>query len=127
MKPGGAACRSRDRARQLVEGTPDGGPLCPGDARTLVLLAQLSLAPVDVLTPFAGLDSVSTLYTRIARLTEFGMLAAVRPARWPQVTGRLIYPTDRAIESLAVAWNDDVRALARRLRLRGGDLVLRVV
>jgi hypothetical protein len=94
-----------------------------GEWNTLLLLARLPLLPTTVLERLDALNGPACVYRRLARLTDVGLVAGIRPPIRPGHSPRLLYLTDLGIATLALAHHIEPGWIARTQRLRGADLL----
>lgn len=92
-------------------------------AEILRLLARLPLLDLAVLQQLCGLRGGASLYRSVARLQEAGLVGTIRPPVYRDHSPRLHYLTDLGLATLAFDQNVELNYLARRLHLRGPDLL----
>ena len=93
------------------------------DRRSLLLLTRLHLASETVLERLAGLHGGSSVYRGLGRLGDDGLVAALSPSLRAGHEPRLWYLTDLGLAVVALDQGVEPEPLARRGRLRGGDLL----
>jgi DNA-binding PadR family transcriptional regulator len=98
-------------------------PRRPADHQILQLLTHLPLAPERVLENLVGLHGGASLYRRLDRLANAGLVAAIRPPVQPGYAARLWYLTDLGLATVALDRRIQVEHLARRNRLRSANLL----
>jgi len=98
-------------------------PRRPADHQILQLLTHLPLAPERVLENLVGLHGGASLYRRLDRLANAGLVAAIRPPVRPGNASHLWYLTDLGLATVALQRQIQVEHLARRNRLRSADLL----
>lgn len=96
---------------------------CPGDRRTLLLLAHLPLLSAAVMARLAGLQGPESVDRGLRRLVAAGLIADLRPAVQPGHSPRLWYLTDLGLATVARDQGVDPLSLARRNRLRRDELL----
>src|SRR5690242_20139329 len=90
--------------------------LGPREVRLVRLLARLPLAPMDVLAAFFGPGSPSRAYRAGAALARAGLMAWLRPPRWPLhhihegPAPRLLYLTDLGV-AVAIVCGESPRSV----------------
>lgn len=89
----------------------------------LRLLALLPLVDVAVLQQLFGLRGGASVYRSVSRLTEARLVAAIQPPVYRSHSPRLLYLTDLGLTTLSLIQGVEPAHLARRLRLRGADLL----
>lgn len=87
------------------------------------LLARLPLLEVAILQQVLGLRGPASLYRSLTRLEAAGLVGTIRPPVYPTQSPHLLYLTDLGVATLAEAHQLDPHHLARRLHLRGVDLL----
>lgn len=87
------------------------------------LLARLPLIEVALLQQVLGLHGPASLYRSLTRLEAVGLVSTIRPPVYPSQSPHLLYLTDLGVATLAVSHEVDPHHLARRLHLRGTDLL----
>jgi hypothetical protein len=101
--------------------------LTEGDRRTLQLLAHLPLLWEGAIEQLSGARAGSPVYRCLARLRETGLVGEIHPALRSGRNPGLLYLTDLGIVTLALDRRVDAAHLARRARLRGPDLLDRLL
>jgi len=101
--------------------------LTEGDRRTLHLLTHLPLLWEGAIEQLSGARAGAPTYRRLARLRDMGLVGEVHPALRAGKNPGLLYLTDLGIATLAVDRRVDAAHLARRARLRGPDLLDRLL
>lgn len=96
--------------------------LADSDRHLLALLARLPLLPVAALARLYGLRGDAAIYRRLRGLRAGGLVVAAIPALTAGRSPALWYPTDLGLAVVAIANGVEMRALAQRHGLRGGDL-----
>ena len=94
----------------------------PGDRRTVLLLTRLPLVSERVIRRLAGARGGASVYRSLARLRRAGLIAAIRPSLGPGPAPRLWHLMDLGLAVAALDQGVEPAELARRNRLRGGDL-----
>lgn len=98
----------------------------PADRDLLLILTRLPFVSEPVIQRLVGLCGGASLYRRLVRLAEEGLVAAVRPPVRPGHGPGLWYLGDLGLAVVALDQEWDVADLARRSRLRRADLLARL-
>ena len=101
--------------------------LTEGDRRTLHQLTHLPLLWEGAIEQLSGARAGAPTYRRLARLRDMGLVGEVHPALRAGKNPGLLYLTDLGIATLAIDRRVEAAHLARRARLRGPDLLDRLL
>ncbi|MCC6176180.1 MAG: hypothetical protein IT305_12815, partial [Chloroflexi bacterium] len=101
--------------------------LAESDRRTLRLLSHLPFIWEGAIEQLSGARAGSPVYRCLSRLRETGLVGEIHPALRAGKNLGLLYLTDLGIATLAVDRRVDAAHLARRARLRGPDLLDRLL
>ena len=101
--------------------------LAESDRRTLRLLSHLPFLWEGAIEQLSGARAGSPVSRCLSRLRETGLVGEIHPALRAGKNPGLLYLTDLGIATLAVDRRVDAAHLVRRARLRGPDLLDRLL